>query len=422
LTTQTRVGDAEDEPLREQRDGQGMVSMQSAKAAWVVGLLLSGSTTALAQPDPDELRVHGFVSQGYIKTTNHNYLGKTERAQGSFDFTEVGINFTQPLGDKLRVGLQLFAHDLGTFGNYSPQFDWYYLDYRAFDWLGIRAGKTKLPWGLYNESNDVDAGRVPILLPQSVYPVSSRESLFAQTGGELYGDVPIGGAGSLEYRLYGGTIFLNPDNVSEELQGFDVPYMMGGRLMWQLPFEGLQLGGSVQALRFDFDFTPSAELLAQYEAQGLLPADFDGTVWARLPIRQWVASAEYQRQGLLLAAEYGRIYGEYETNLLLPQTKVVNQQGYGMVSYQVTPWFTPGLYYSALFPNFRAPGPKHRGSYQHDVALTLRYDITPNWLAKLEGHFMHGTAGLNAALNDVSSVRQLEENWGVFLAKTTGYF
>ncbi len=202
--------------------------MQSAKAAWVVGLLLFGSTTAWAQ-EPDALQVHGFVSQGWIKTTKHNYLGQTERAQGSFDFTEVGINFTQPLGDNFRIGLQVFAHDLGTLGNYAPQLDWYYLDYRAFDWLGFRAGKTKLPWGLYNESNDVDAGRVPILLPQSVYPVSSRESLFAQTGGELYGDVPLGAAGSLEYRLYGGTIFINAEDASVQLREFQVPYEAGGR-------------------------------------------------------------------------------------------------------------------------------------------------------------------------------------------------
>ena len=397
--------------------------MKRAKAAaWAVGIALTGSAPAWAQDDPQSLQVHGFVSQGYIKTTQHNYLGPTERPQGSFEFTEVGINFTKPLGDKLRVGLQVFAHDLGALGNYAPQFDWYYLDYRAFDWLGIRAGKTKLPWGLYNESNDVDAGRVPILLPQSVYPVSSRESLFAQTGGEVYGDIPLGGAGSLEYRLFGGTIFINADEASLQLRDFEVPYMVGGRLMWQPPLEGLQLGGSLQALRFDFEFTPNAELLAQYEAAMALPPDFDGVVWARIPFQMWVASAEYQWHGLLLAAEYGRQYGQYETNLLLPQDKVTNQQGYLMASYQVTPWFTPGVYYSALFPNIHAEGPKTRASYQHDVALTLRYDITPNWLVKLEGHFMHGTAGLSPALNDNQALTALEENWGVLLAKTTGYF
>jgi hypothetical protein len=380
-----------------------------------------------AQPAADDLQVHGFVSQGYIKTTQHNYLGETERDQGSFDFTEVGINFTKPLGDKLRVGLQLFAHDLGPLGNYSPQLDWYYLDYRAFDWLGIRAGKTKLPWGLYNEANDVDSGRVPVLLPQSIYPVSNREYLFAQTGGEVYGDVPLGGAGSLEYRLYGGTIFLNVDDSSIQLRDFDVPYDAGGRVMWRPPLEGLQLGGSFQVLRFDFDFSPTPEQTMTYEMQGQLPDDFDGVVRARIPYKVWVASLEYQWQRLWLASEYTRSYVEYETNLLLPQTKVVNQGGYLMAAFQVTPWFTPGVYYSATFPNFRAKrptgtDPNPRSSYQHDVALTLRYDITPHWLVKLEGHYMHGTAALNRALNGNRPLDTLSENWGVFLVKTTAYF
>src|SRR3954464_2878161 len=191
-----------------------------ALAAVALSLVSSG---ARAQDDPNALQLHGFVSQGFIKTTRNNYLGNTQRAQGSVDFTEVGLNVTKPLGDKLRVGLQLFAHDLGNLGNYAPQLDWYYLDYRFFDWLGLRAGKSKLPWGLYNETNDVDAGRVPVLLPQSIYPVTSRDSLFAQTGAELYGNGPLGAAGSLEYRLYGGTIFVNTADASAQLRDFSVP-------------------------------------------------------------------------------------------------------------------------------------------------------------------------------------------------------
>lgn len=397
-------------------------------AVWVgFGFATSVSGSAWADDDPNALQVHGFVSQGWIKTTRNNYLAKSERKQGSFDFTEVGINFTKPLGDRLRVGFQLFAHDLGPLGNYAPQLDWYYVDYRVADWLGIRAGKTKLPWGLYNESNDIDAGRVPVLLPQSVYPVSSREFLFAQTGGELYGLVPVSTAGELEYRVYGGTIFLNPADSSASLRDFDVPYEGGGRLMWHPPLDGLQLGASVQLLRFEFSFTPTAEQLAQYEKAGQLPTDFNGVVTAKLPYKVWVASAEYQRQALLLAAEYQRGYVEYETNLRLADTKVISQGGYVMGSYQVAPWFTPGVYYSAFFPNIRAktpPGgdPNPRSSFQHDLALTLRYDITPNFLVKLEGHYMHGTAGLQPALNGNRLRAELTKDWGVLLVKTTGYF
>lgn len=396
-------------------------------SALVVAFALVAFDARAEEDEPSSLQIHGFVSQGYIKTTKNNYLAPTARAQGSFDFTEVGLNFTKQFGDRLRVGMQIFAHDLGPLGNYAPQLDWYYVDYRWFDWLGIRAGKTKLPWGLYNESNDVDAGRVPILLPQSIYPVSSRESLFAQTGGELYGDVPLGAAGSLEYRAYGGTIFLNTADVSDQLKGFDVPYEAGGRLMWRSPIEGLQLGASAQFLRFDFEYSPTPEQAMAYQMAGQLPADYNGTLHFKLPIKLWVASLEYQRERLLLSAEYSRSYVHYTTNLVLPEPKIVNESGYLMASYQVTPWFTPGLYYSALFPDIHAkpkPGQSDnpRSSFQHDVAATFRYDITPNWLVKLEGHYMHGTAGLNSALNDNKPRDALAEDWGVFLIKTTGYF
>jgi hypothetical protein len=59
------------------------------------------------------------------------------------------------------------------------------------------------------------------------------------------------------------------------------------------------------------------------------------------------------------------------------------------------------------------------------VAATLRFDINPHWLVKLEGHYMHGLGGLNAAQNDVSQASPLngrEEDWGLFLIKTTAYF
>ena len=367
------------------------------------------------------VQIHGFVSQGYIKTTRNNYLAESARKQGSFEFSEVGINFTKVLSDKLRVGVQLFAQDLGPRGNYSPRFDWYYLDYRLFDWLGIRAGKTKLPWGLYNEFNDVDAGRVAVLLPQSIYPVANRESLFAQTGGELYGNVSLGDAGSLEYRLYGGTIHVNTEDASEQLKGFDVAYDAGGRVMWQAPLHGLQLGSSLQATRFDFDFAPTADQAAAYEQAGALPPDYAGLVSIKFPVKLWVASVEYQVHGLTLAAEYGRNYFSYRTTLLTPEVKSTSQGFYALASYQVASWFTPGIYYSALVPNVDAPT-NDRSTYQHDVAVTTRYDITPHWLVKLEGHYMHGTAGLSRPLNHNRPLAELSKNWGVLLVKTTAYF
>src|SRR5688572_2702508 len=96
--------------------------------------------TPLALPP---LQLHGFVSQGFLLTSANNYLADSER--GSFEFAEAGLNVTMPMTDRLRAGMQLFARDLGPIGDYQATLDWFYLDYRWRDWLGLRAGRLKLP-------------------------------------------------------------------------------------------------------------------------------------------------------------------------------------------------------------------------------------------------------------------------------------
>jgi hypothetical protein len=300
----------------------------------------------------------------------------------------------------------------------------------------LRAGRTKLPFGLYNESSDIDAARVPVLLPQSVYPVSNRDFLLAQTGGEIYGNVPIGAAGSLEYRLYGGTVFFDTADAASTLTNISVPYIFGGRMMWQTPVEGLQIGGSVQKLRIDGDFTVPADQIAPLQMIGSLPANFTNPVPFKIPALLGVASVEYSAHDLLLAAEYSRRRVAVQSPVpALTQPSSQSERFYVMSSYRVTPWFTPGLYYSAQFANANdrtgkdvtfgsPPGspPLGRAAFQHDVALTLRYDLNQYWLLKLEGHAMHGTAGLTSSLNNNASLSTLTKDSGVLLVKTTAYF
>ena len=54
--------------------------------------------------------IHGFVSQGYLKTDDVNYLAETKK--GTYQFNEAGLNFNYSL-DKLRVGAQILSRDLG---------------------------------------------------------------------------------------------------------------------------------------------------------------------------------------------------------------------------------------------------------------------------------------------------------------------
>jgi hypothetical protein len=367
-----------------------------------------------------QVEVHGFVSQGLIKTTNNNYLAESER--GSFEFTEIGLNFTKNITDDVRIGAQLFARDLGPLGNYTPQFDWLYLDYSFWDWLGLRAGRTKLPYGLYNEVNDIDSARVPVLLPQSVYPVQNRDFLLAQTGFELYGYLPLSEAGALEYRAYGGTIFIDQALDSDEITETSAPYVVGGRLMWQTPLEGLQVGASAQKLRLEIEYQLDSDTRAGLINAGLLPAGSTGEGTLDLPAFLWVGSVEYSGGDWLLAAEYSRWRIDTESSLpaIIPGELTVSERMYAMLSYRVAPWFTPGIYYSLLFSD--TDDRSGRDAYQHDVAATFRYDLTPHWLLKLEGHYMHGTAALIPSLNDGQPLDELPSDWGVLLVKTTAYF
>src|SRR5258706_7896765 len=230
--------------------------MRACCALLVVALLaVAPDATALELGSPDALlsvEVHGFVSQGFIVSAVNNYLADSK--DGSFEFTEGGLNFNKQLTDKLRAGFQLFTRKLGPIGDFNVKMDWFHLDYRFKDWLGIRAGRVKLPFGLYNDSSDIDSARVPILLPQSVYPTANRDFLLAQTGAEIYGYVRMRAAGAFDYRIYAGTIFIDvPQQPGSPFQVMDLKtkYVVGGRLVWETPLEGLRLAGSAQALRLD---------------------------------------------------------------------------------------------------------------------------------------------------------------------------
>jgi len=239
---------------------------------------------------------------------------------------------------------------------------------------------------------------------------ADRRIRLPSTGAELYGYVGLGALGAFDYRLFAGTIYLQLTDTPGspyQVQRFSIPYVAGGRGFWEPPVDGLRVGASAEALKLETT----------------LRAADGSTLAADLSAILWVVSAEYAVHDLLVAAEYSRWHTNTTSSnvQVVPENVSTSERGYVMGNYRFTPWFVPGLYYSLMFPHVsqRSGGPEF---VQHDLAATLRFDVNAYWLVKLEGHYMHGTAGLTPALNGNVPRSMLESDWGLFLVKTTAYF
>lgn len=381
----------------------------------------------VAMPRNPRVQIHGFISAGAFATTANDYLGSASRA--SLEMFEAGLNVSTDVADRLRAGIQLFARDVGLLQDDAPRIDWAYLDYRWQPWLGLRAGVIKMPFGLYNEYSDIDAARLPILLPESVYPLRDRDALLSHTGFSIYGNRALGRVGELEYQAWIGSLTIPRealDLVGATLDSAQSRYVAGGQVFWHAPVDGLRVGATVLRTSVDFRLTLVPETVAALVMAGLVPPEFDGKiVVAQRPDTLVVGSAEYSRGDWLLAAEYSRWFKRQRTTLpaVLPTFEEDRERFYVLASYRWAPWLETGGYYSvdnADAGDRGGHGPQFAErfhAFQRDLAATLRFDVNDHWLWKLEGHFIDGTASLPALLNP-----DPERYWGVFLLRTTVSF
>ncbi len=401
--------------------------MKRRIGAWTLAVLLA----AAAQTGAAELAgldIHGFISQGFLKSDDNNYQGDSE--DGSFQFNELGINFSKDLSDGLRIGLQLFSRDLGPVGNNAVEIDWAYGDYRWRDWLGARVGLMKMAHGLYNDTRDVDMLRTWILLPQSVYMETTRDYYTRMWGAELYGDIPLPSVGSVNYRALVGSyspdaddsglsVFIEDYGLPADVQGFDNGVQYNGSLQWHTPLSGLRLGVTHWHQK---NFT--ADVINNVPLGPMVPA---GTyVGVDIENEATVLSGEYVRDDLILAAEFRYRETAYGVANVLPRQSETSHAWYLSAAYRLSSLVELGAYYSESYPNkddrdgdrFAAREQARFRAWQKDFALTTRLDLSESWTLKLEGHRMNGVADLFAHHNPDG----FEEDWYLFATKMTFSF
>lgn len=385
----------------------------------------AGNTCAF---DLSKTDIHGFISQGFMVSDRNNYCADTE--DGTFQFNEMGINFSNQINARLRVGMQFFARDLGKIGNNEPAVDWAVADYRWQDWLGLRAGRIKNRYGFYGYTRDADMLRTGIFLPQSVYFESMRESCNALDGAGVYGYVPVTGSDSIDYQInYGRQIIDTKGGVDDfvenhipvDIADFDSRDLLVINLEWNTRLKGLRLGGTLALTDFKTDsLTTFSPVFMAYGIPPNMNISFDIA-----DAKMTVLSAQYVWNDLVLDAEYFGFTGDAVIADAINQ-KIDSEGYYAGISYRFADWFEAGAYYSqAYFDKSDKKGKKYEMmgmpdylAWQKEFVFSTRFDIGEDWTLKAEGHFINGAEMIFLADNPDG----LDENSFMFAMKATFSF
>jgi hypothetical protein len=357
--------------------------------------LALGAVSASAQSLDDlNIQIHGYATQGFLYTTQNNIF-TTNSSNGSPAWTEAVLNVGAQPTPKLRIGVQGRYFLLGNFGN-AITLDWAAADYKANDKFGVRFGKVKIPSGLFNEIQDIDPSYMWSLLPQSVYPITSRNSVLAEFGGVAYGTLKLGPkAGKLDYRGWSGEEVIGEDDgywVTQREEGLNLPNGLGGissgaALHWKTPLAGLMAGTSVSRSNdWHAVITAGGGALSGTES---LHAAYTPSFFAK-----------YEKDKVMVAGEYSKISGSGD--IVFPGVSNAPfvydyHPWYVMASYKLTGKLTAGAYHGQYISRTAALGP---AKYSKDWTVSGRYDFSQFLYAKAEQHFIDGTAeGYDITLN-----------------------
>ena len=344
-------------------------------------ILALGAAGASAQTLEDlNVQIHGYATQGFVYTTQNNVF-TMQSNDGSPAWTEAVVNLSLTPDPKLRVGVQARYFLLGNFGN-DITLDWAMADYKVNDKFGARFGKVKTPSGLFNETQDIDPSYIWVLLPQGIYPLTSRVPELSHLGGVIYGSQRIGDSdgGKIDYRFWGGEQVIpktDGDFVDQADQGLSVkgPLMtpfFGGALRWHTPVPGLMVGAS------DSSYQSGSVGLA------------DGGTQKNVPYNIEDYFAQYTHNKLMAAFEWNR--QAQESVFMFPDGSSESDRAddrvwFAMATYHVTSKFSAGAYHQQGFDRLADLGPDR---YSKDWAMTGRYDFNEFLYAKVEQHFVDG--------------------------------
>ena len=365
---------------------------------------------------PQNLQIHGFASQGWLKSSdNNNVFGESSSGSGSFDFRELGLNASMRPLPKLQFSAQMLSRTAGEGSPGNVRLDYGFIDYTFFssetNQVGMRLGRMKNPLGLYNDTRDVPFTRPSILLPQSIYFDRTRKLAIAADGAHLYG----------EYRSDMGDISFQLGTVRPLVRGAETEaavffHQFPGHLAPEMSYVGrvnYELDGgrirlAVSATRLNMSYSPGA-------------GDFLNA--GSIHFTPLVFSAQYNAESWSLTSEYALRPIEYKNFGVAPLDLNFTGESYYLQGvYRFTPEWEAIVRYDVLYTNSddrrgrkwaaERPGRNAHNRFAKDITVGLRWNITPEFMLRAEYHRVNGTGWLSTL--DNSNPAGLSQHWDLF--------
>lgn len=375
------------------------------------------SWSNLRKPWMDDFQVHGFFSQGLFSSSGNNVYGKSKDSV-SAGLTEVGLNLSYQALNNLSFAIQGLYRRAGESTGSEGDFglDYAFMDYTFFTHeqgrFGARAGRVRVPWGLYNETRDVAATHPTIFLPLAYFE-RSRSLYLSMDGGQFYSDYNTA-YGDFTFTFNMG--LSNPEDKELLIAITSNPKVSGGlhsdlSYLANINYE-IDNGKYIFALSY-------ANLSLDYDGDGAYK-DLNAR------IDSFMLSAQYNGERFSLTAEYALQWNDFN-NLATPypgvtfDTSPISQHWYIQTGYRILDNVQLTLRYDSSVQDINDPQgnafeattglPAHL-VYTQDIVFGTRWDITPSWMLRAEYHRVHGASSLSAF--DNPDPGQIVKDWNIY--------
>ena len=374
---------------------------------------------------------HGFLAQGFIKTSANDFLG--DSSEGSFDFGEAVVNGRYSVSDDWYLAAQLISRDYGDYHVVEQDID---LDYGLLggkifsdsnQQLDFQIGMVKLPFGLLNIGRDIPSTHLGILLPQHIYNEYNRNKNLSNYGGLLqynitndWGDIQaslaIGKINMSEKEhkeIFATSAGISVDMLNNFSHDTDVNKTV--QVIYSTPDKHLRFGFTFNEDQYDYrvsSLNSSQEVIVKY-SNYIYSLEYQ--------IKDWSFLAEIYRrnQSTSIDLQFNNSHIQYTNKA--PNTEFKYLQASYAINDQVELFtrYEHGYLDTHNKYNYSPFGQSSSLGYHKNWVNGLDWYINDSLLFKAEYHRVKGCASLHWSNNDYSD---LKDDWSMLMLQLVYHF